>query len=64
MKWLGIVTFTRSLEEGAMAEYLCATSDSETACSGKYYSLNESGTALKEMKASDEALDPFKASQL
>ncbi|KAL7529739.1 hypothetical protein ACHAWF_003095 [Thalassiosira exigua] len=61
LKWIGMVKFTRTIDEGATAEVLCATSDE--CVDGGYHRLTEEG-ALEAIKSSAESYDKDKAREL
>ena len=71
LKWIGLVKFTRTVEQGASCEYLAATS--EEAESGKYYELvvaegtaggEGGGEKLRTHASSLESYDEEKAKAL
>lgn len=61
LKWIGLVNFTRTIEEGATAEVLCATSDE--CIDGAYHQLTKEGK-LEAIKSSEESYDEAKAKKL
>ena len=61
LKWAGLVRFTRTVEDGARCEVLCATSPS--AADGGYYELTAEGE-LAATRSSDESYDVAKARRL
>ena len=67
LKWIGLVKFTRTIEEGAHCYYLAATEDEVE--SGKYYSLTTTedgvqGSELKWEASSKESYDEKTAAAL
>ena len=63
LRWAGLVTFTRSIEEGATCQLLVATS--ADAVDGGYHRLNrELHSSLEVIMPSEEARDTAKAERL
>jgi NAD(P)-dependent dehydrogenase (short-subunit alcohol dehydrogenase family) len=61
LKWVGLVTFTRSIEQGATCIVLAATAGVE---GGGYYELSPDGNDIVPAADSDESRDPAKAERL
>ena len=61
LKWVGLVNFTRTVDEGATAYVLCATSDD--CVDGGYHQLTKEGS-LEAIPSSEESYDEAKAKKL
>ena len=61
LKWIGLVNFTRTIEEGATVEVLCATSDE--CVDGGYHRLTKEGQ-LEVISSSEESYDEATAKKL
>jgi NAD(P)-dependent dehydrogenase (short-subunit alcohol dehydrogenase family) len=61
LKWIGLVNFTRTIDEGAAVAVLCATSD--VCADGGYHRLTKEG-ALELIQSSEESYDEAKAKKL
>ncbi len=62
LKWIGVVDFTRTIEDGATCEVLVATA--ADAVDGGYHRLSRDGPFLELIQPSEEARDVAKARRL
>lgn len=62
LKWIGLVSFTRTVDDGAHCIVLCATSGA--AVDGGYHQLERDGVTLTAVESSTESCDEAKAKAL